>query len=62
MQTTKPNINTPVAQLACAEQRPSAWRVYVNGAKPEVFDELPLAITHATNNHGRIVPMAEVTQ
>lgn len=62
MQFSKPNIHTPVVPMACAEQRPSAWRVYVNGEKPEVFVELPQAIMHATNNHGRIVPMAEVTQ
>jgi len=64
MQTTaeKPNIHTPVVPLTCAERRPSAWRVYANGEKPQVFDNLPAALSHATQHHGRIVPMAEVTQ
>lgn len=61
-QTQKPNIHTPVVRLTCAELRPSAWRVYVNGEKPQVFDEMALAVTHASNNHGRIVPLAEVSQ
>jgi len=60
--TTKPSIHAPVTPLTCAEQRPSAWRVYANGEKPEIFDDLPAAITHASNTHGHIVPLAEVTQ
>lgn len=62
MYSNKPNIHTPVAPIQCAEQRPSAWRVYANGEKPEIFDELPAALTHAANTHGRIVPLAEVSQ
>lgn len=62
MQSPKPNIHTPVAQIKCAEQRPSAWRVYANGEKPQVFDDMALAVSHASQTHGRIVPLAEVAQ
>lgn len=62
MNATKPNINTPAAPLQCAEQRPSAWRVYANGEKPAVFGDMAPAVSLDAQTHGRIVPMAEVAQ
>jgi len=60
MANHNPTIHDPVTRLQPAEARPSAWRVYANGEKPQVFDDLPRALEHATNFHGRIVPLAEV--